>query len=230
MRTPAQGEQRLLLSLWALVLLVACTVGPLWAAGTFVWPGFGLYLGVLAAGLTIHRVYVARHNPELLARRRRIGAGTKPWDVIWNLAFWPLMIAIPVVAGLGLRFGWTMMPAELRSVGIVLLAGGLALSGWAMSVNPHFEGTVRIQTEIEHRVIDSGPYRALRHPGYAGLILWAWATPFMLLSWAALAPAGVVVGWIVLRTALEDRLLRRELAGYSAYCTRTRYRLLPGVW
>ena len=100
-----------------------------------------------------------------------------------------------------------------------------------MTANPHFEKTVRIQTDRDHRVIDSGPYRIVRHPGYAatavGLLL---ATPLLLRSWWAFVPAVAGVAWLVLRTALEDRTLRRELAGYESYAARVRWRLVPGVW
>lgn len=88
----------------------------------------------------------------------------------------------------------------------------------------------RIQHDRGHRVIDQGPYRVIRHPGYVGVALWALAGPCLLCSWAALAPAGAVVLWLVLRTALEDALLRRELPGYADYAARVRWRWLPGVW
>jgi protein-S-isoprenylcysteine O-methyltransferase Ste14 len=89
---------------------------------------------------------------------------------------------------------------------------------------------VRIQREIGHRVVDAGPYRRIRHPGYLGLALWALGTPFALGSRWALLPAGVTAGYIALRTALEDRFLQRDLEGYSQYAGRVRYRLLPGIW
>lgn len=219
-----------LYGLWFLFLTAAWLAGPFLLAGTLRWPAAWLYFAALSGGLLLHRRYVARHNPELRQRRKRIGAGTKAWDKVWNILFWPLMIAVVLVAGLGVRLGWASMPAGFFPVGVALFAAGLSLSAWAMSVNPHFEGTVRIQTDCGHRVIDQGPYRALRHPGYAGLALWALATPFLLLCWRALLPAAAVVAWIALRTALEDRLLRRELPGYEAYARRVRSRLVPGLW
>jgi protein-S-isoprenylcysteine O-methyltransferase Ste14 len=99
-----------------------------------------------------------------------------------------------------------------------------------MAVNPHFEGTVRLQRELGHRVIAVGPYAVIRHPGYLGLIAWGVSGPLLLCSVAALVPAALVVGWIVLRTALEDAFLRRELAGYAEYTAQVRWRLVPGLW
>ncbi len=212
------------------VSLAAWLGGPLVAAGTPRWAAYWAYVAVLVVGLALHQAYVARRNPELRRRRGQVGAGTKPWDFWWNLAFWPLMATVPVVAGLDARLAWSPMDPAGFAAGVGLFAAGMFLSGWAMGCNPFFEGTVRIQVERGHHVVDVGPYRAIRHPGYAGLCLWAIASPFLLLSWWAFVPAAVVVAWIVLRTALEDRTLRRELNGYEAFARRTRYRLLPGAW
>ena len=89
---------------------------------------------------------------------------------------------------------------------------------------------MRIQAERGHRVVDEGPYRAVRHPGYLGLVLWALGSSFLLQSVWALAPSALAAAWVVLRTALEDALLRRELDGYEEYARRVRFRLVPGVW
>lgn len=72
--------------------------------------------------------------------------------------------------------------------------------------------------------------KAVRHPGYLGLVLWALASPFLLLSARALFPAALAAAWVVMRTALEDALLRRELPGYAEYARRVRFRLVPGAW
>jgi protein-S-isoprenylcysteine O-methyltransferase Ste14 len=99
-----------------------------------------------------------------------------------------------------------------------------------MGVNPYFEKTVRIQTDRGHRVIDTGPYAYMRHPGYVGLFGWMLGTPFLLGSWCALGPAVLASIAMIVRTALEDRTLRVELEGYEAYAARVRYRLVPGIW
>jgi protein-S-isoprenylcysteine O-methyltransferase Ste14 len=219
-----------LMMLWAVVVYLGWLVGSFLAAGTIAWPIGWAYFALLACGLVAHRLYVKRKNADLLRRRQEIGKGSKRWDIVWNLAFWPLMAMVAIVAGLDARHGWSPMPAWLWPVGALIFASALFLSGWAMGVNPHFEGTVRIQEERGHRVIDTGPYRCIRHPGYVGLALWALATPFLLLSWSAFIPAGAVAAWLVLRTALEDSTLRRELDGYAEYAKRVRSRLLPMIW
>lgn len=217
-------------SIWGAAIAIASIAGPFLVAGTLRWAAGWVALATTGAGLVVHGRYVARRRPELRDARRRIGAGTPAWDVAWNLLYWPMMIAIPVTAGLGVRRGWPEMAPPLWGAGVALLAGGLALTASAMAANPHYEGTVRIQSDRGHRVVDVGPYRRVRHPGYAGLALCALASPFLVRSWRALWPAALVVAWLVLRTALEDRFLRRRLPGYGEYARRTPARLVPGVW
>jgi protein-S-isoprenylcysteine O-methyltransferase Ste14 len=97
-------------------------------------------------------------------------------------------------------------------------------------VNPFFEPGVRIQTERHQRVIDAGPYRFVRHPGYFSALLLFFGMALALESFWALAPAALASAFVVLRTSWEDRLLRAELAGYGDYSRRVRWRLFPGVW
>jgi len=135
-----------------------------------------------------------------------------------------------VVAGLDVRAGTATLPWVWFDVGVGLLVSAGIFGLWAMVTNEHFEQFVRIQTERGHRVVSSGPYRFVRHPGYVSAILGALATPLILGSARTFVPAGLVALLFVVRTALEDRTLRRELEGYSDYAQRTRYRLLPGAW
>jgi len=99
-----------------------------------------------------------------------------------------------------------------------------------MAANIYFSTTVRIQDDRGHRVVSSGPYQFVRHPGYVGMILIYLGAPIMLGSWWALIPGGLNGVAFIVRTALEDRTLQNELSGYSDYAGRVPYRLLPGVW
>jgi len=98
------------------------------------------------------------------------------------------------------------------------------------AVNTFFSRVVRIQAGRGHRVVTTGPYRYVRHPGYAANVL-AWpGTALALGSWWAMLPAVGIVLVYILRTALEDRTLHEELPGYAKYAQRVHYRLLPGIW
>jgi protein-S-isoprenylcysteine O-methyltransferase Ste14 len=89
---------------------------------------------------------------------------------------------------------------------------------------------VRIQADRGHVVCDSGPYRIVRHPGYAGNILPLLGIVLALGSLWTLIPAAVALVIAVIRTALEDRTLQEELPGYQEYTRRVRYRLFPGIY
>ena len=193
-----------------------------------------LYLVLAFIGMFGGIAIVSLFDPELVNARGlwKNKKGTKGWDkVIVRLYVLFGFYALPVVAGLDVgRFRWSNLGVHFAIVGIVLFIVGAVLIHWAMLVNRHFETTVRIQKDRDHRVITTGPYRIVRHPGYVGVILWGISTPLIIGSLYGLIPGTVAVILIIIRTCLEDRLLRSELNGYAEYSKRVRYRLLPGLW
>jgi protein-S-isoprenylcysteine O-methyltransferase Ste14 len=118
----------------------------------------------------------------------------------------------------------------IHFIGIALTVLGYGLFLWAMTSNAFFSEVVRIQEERSHTVAKKGPYRVIRHPGYAGAILAFLGTPLLLGSWWAAIPSLIGSAGYVLRTALEDRTLHEELNGYASYSEKVHHRLLPGVW
>jgi len=140
-------------------------------------------------------------------------------------------LALPLVADLDARFGWThAFSASWHVAGAVVLALGYGLTVWAIYTNAYFSTAVRIQSERGHAVCSSGPYRYVRHPGYVGYTLQYLAISFPLGSLWALLPWLAAAISMVIRTALEDRMLHTELPGYQEYAQQVRYRLVPGVW
>ncbi len=201
------------------------------SAGRVDWFAGWLYLAILTINAGANYAYLRRVNPALIEHRIRLGKGTETWDKIWLAVFSPVFVAVYVVAGLDAgRLEWSAMPAWLWLAGLALFVPGALLFSWSMGVNPFFEKTVRIQSERGHRVIDSGPYRLVRHPGYSGFLGWIVSAPLLLGSWWAFLPAVLSIVLLVVRTALEDRTLRDGLPGYGVYAARIRYRLLPKVW
>ncbi len=213
-----------------ILAFAAWLIGPLAIAGDMHWREGWIYYVALGLGLLAHGMSVRRRNPELWRARREIGAGTPSWDLVWNAVFWWLMAGAPLLAAFEHRKHAGLLPPWTLALGALLLWGGLAVSALAMAHNVFFEGTVRLQKERGQRVIDTGPYARVRHPGYMGLCLWAAGTPLLLRSSWALPVGAVIIAWVAFRTALEDRLLRSGLEGYEAYARRVRWRLLPGLW
>ena len=100
----------------------------------------------------------------------------------------------------------------------------------ALKENRFFSAVVRIQTDRGHTVCMTGPYRVIRHPGNAGMSLGTAGLPFLFMSaWSAI-PVLLSVMIIVIRTHLEDTVLKQELEGYEEYQLMTRFRLIPGMW
>ncbi|MGA7305464.1 MAG: isoprenylcysteine carboxylmethyltransferase family protein, partial [Rhodothermales bacterium] len=121
-------------------------------------------------------------------------------------------------------------PLWLIVLGFILISLGYSFAVWAVVENRFFSTTVRIQTDRGHVVCDSGPYRIVRHPGYAGNILPLLGIVPALGSVWTLIPAAVALIIMVIRTVLEDRTLQEELPGYREYARRVHYRLIPGIY
>jgi protein-S-isoprenylcysteine O-methyltransferase Ste14 len=200
-------------------------------AGTWAWAKGWLFLGVFVGTMAIAALYLWRVNPEVWVARTRSHQGTKRWDKILLGFFFTAVYAIVPVAALDDgRFHWFPVPWWVCGVGYVLFLAGMGFVTWAEAVNKFFEVTVRIQTERGQKVIDTGPYAVVRHPGYVGGILFCVGTALCLGSLWALVPAGLASALLILRTQWEDQTLQAELPGYLEYSRRVRHRLLPGVW
>ncbi len=213
------------------VLIVVYAALLFGAAGRLDWGGGWAYMGLYLAFIALNAILMLPGRRELIAERGRVAPNTQRWDLALAALYTLTGPAILVVGGLDVRFGWTkpFAPVVPISAGLVM-ALGYGLFSWAMISNPFFSTVVRIQTERGHTVAAGGPYRVVRHPGYAGGLILTLATPFLLGSWPAFIPTLALVGILVARTVLEDRMLRRELPGYAEYARRVRYRLAPGIW
>ena len=217
-----------------IVAYLSIPLALLLCGGDFGWWQAWIYSLLLSAAGIGGRIWAEQRHPGLMAERQNIKSvqGAKAWDKV--LA--PLMalsVAHPlvIVAGLDHRYGWSPeFPLWLIVFGLILISLGYGFATWALAENRFFSSVVRIQTDRGHVVCDSGPYRIVRHPGYAGNIL---ALPGIVLAlgsvWA-LIPAVVALIIAVIRTALEDQTLQEELPGYRDYAQRVCYRLMPGVF
>lgn len=189
-----------------------------------------VWLALIISGLAIGLIYVRNRQPGLLQRRLRVGSGTPRWDRGFVAIIRVAVVTMPIVAGIeGQVLGWRPTPLWLRSMGAVVVAAGLFLLFRSMAESPHFETTLRIQGDT-HRIVDTGPYHFVRHPGYVGIGLVFLGSPLLLGSAWALIPAGLGFSCTVVRTAFEDHFLRLKLHGYREYSARVRYRLIPGLW
>lgn len=202
------------------------------SAGTIHWVRGWICSIVYPFAMLLIAAYVHRRNPGLFpARAKWRHSDTKRFDKVILAIYLPLTVAQPVIAGLDvLRFRWSSMPVWTLYSGFCVFSLGVVVIGWALTENPWAESSVRIQTERGQRVVSTRPYRLVRHPIYVGMFLMNPGIACMLGSMALLILAGAIALILIVRTALEDRTLQRELPGYAEYAVVTRWRLLPGIW
>jgi len=221
-----RGTYQLKIVLGVVMLLGAYGAG----AGRFdLWPGWWYAVFALATLVASYLVAI-RVAPDLIVERVSWDSGVKRWDrpiVMW-LMLGPVVTCL--VAGLEARRNGIRAVDFEVVMGYVLGLAGTALTQAAMAANRFYAPVMRIQKERGHKVVDSGPYRLLRHPGSMGTLILYLATPLMLASHWAWIPAGVSIVVTIVRTALEDRSLRAELDGYKEYAGRVHNRLVPGLW
>lgn len=188
----------------------------------FVW-------GVLGALALLGWAIVAFCDVGMIRERRSPGPGnqdriTRPIGGIMLLGSW-------VLTGLDVgRYQWSLIPQAAQFAGLIGYAVSLMGLFWAVRVNPFYSSVVRVQTERGHYPVMVGPYRFVRHPGYAASLLAMLTGGVALGSWLAMLPLLGFAGLFVRRTLLEDRLLQQELAGYAEYAEKVRYRLISGLF
>src|ERR1700730_18388960 len=114
------------------------------------------------------------------------------------------------------------MPASLRFVALILFTLSGSLQAWAMALNPFFSPGVRLQEERGHHVIDSGPYRYLRHPGDLAMLISIPTTAVSLGSCLALVPAMGFAVVIVRLAKIEYEFPKNNLPDYRTYANQVR--------
>jgi len=197
------------------------------------WQAWIYSLIIVVAGIG-GRIWAEHRHPGLTAERQNIEKiqNAKTWDkVLAPLMALSVGFPMVIVAGLDHRYGWSPeFSLWLIVLGFILISLGYTFAAWALAENQFFSTVVRIQTDRGHVVCDSGPYRIVRHPGYAGNIPPLLGIVLALSSLWTFIPVAVALIIMVIRTALEDQTLQEELPGYQDYARRVRYRLIPGIY
>lgn len=175
---------------------------------------------------------ILRNDPDLVKERSKPGAGAKAWDK--GLLGLGLLLTLTtlVVAGLDSgRYHWSPNLSWIWSItGLVLNLTGMSIFLLALKENRFFSAVVRIQNDRKQTVCKTGPYKVIRHPGNAGMIIGTVGFPLLFISVWSTIPVLLSIVILVIRTHLEDNVLKGELEGYPDYQQATRFRLIPGIW
>ena len=211
------------LSLLAAMLFVS--------AGTLrFWQGWALM--ALWVGWGLAAVYLFKRDPQLLTGRLEIREKLQAQRRLMSL-FMPVFCSVFPVAGLDHRFGWSArllrpVPLWVTVVSLALTAGSFAWISWAMKVNSFASRTIHVMPG--QSVVTNGPYRLVRHPMYLGAAVMHFCFALALGSLVALPASVLLLPLLVLRLLNEEELLRWQLPGYTEYCRRTPFRLIPLIW
>ena len=201
-------------------------------AGTLNWPAGWMFLVLLTGFIIAVARLLARHNPELLEERASFfRANQKGWDKVFLALYtfggiaWLIVMALDAV-----RFSWSHVPVWLQGGSVIGLILSFSIIYLAFQENAYLSSVVRIQEDRGQTVVMTGPYRYVRHPMYAGLLILFPATAVVLGSWYGFLLALVLDGMFAVRAVLEERMLWEELNGYEAYTAKVKYRFIPYVW
>ena len=209
---------------FGIVLLVLTTVLVVLKGRFDMW--LALYLG----GWSIFGLYAMVSIDDDLARERftppEPGADRLPLRAIRLIALAHLVIGT-LDAG---RWHLAEVPGVLRAIALVLMVASALFVVQAMRANRFFSPVVRVQRERGHRVIDSGPYGTIRHPGYLGMIVSVMCSGLVIGSWLGFALGALYAALILRRVFFEDAFLQANLEGYTDYARRVPHRLIPGGW
>src|SRR5829696_6866364 len=200
------------------------------SAGTVLWPAGWVFMTIFFVFALAITLRVGRQGPELLGERMSppIQRGQPLWDKVFVAAVMLLFVVWLILMPLdAVRFGWSEVPGWVQVLGAL----GLVLSFYVLFLtfreNAYLALVVKVQEERGQTVVTSGPYRYVRHPIYASMFLFLPGSALLLGSWWGLLLCLVILGLLVWRTTLEDRMLKNELARYDEYARQVRYRLIP---
>ena len=189
----------------------------------------GIFFSVYVIVALVSGIVIYMKNPETLEQRGKVNTDSPKWDKILLLIFWICSFFIIYFAA-----GKTVPPGMKINfdyvAGIIIYFLSAVLTVKAMLENTFLESTARLQPERNQKVIQTGPYSVVRHPTYSAILMWCVAVICIFPSKEAFILSLAVTTVIVIRTKLEDEMLKKGLAGYKKYSEKVKYRLIPFVW
>jgi protein-S-isoprenylcysteine O-methyltransferase Ste14 len=232
--SPERAKMLVRLLIQTVISFAVMAVLLLGVAGDWGWPQGWTYMGEVVALSIASTVWLWFNDRALLEARLSSPfrkRDQRPKDLLIIALFVPVMLGWMVLIALDARrYMWTSTPLWAQIVGAVLIGAGMVLVWETYRANTFATTQVRVQAERAQTVVDSGPYLYVRHPMYAGMVLYLLGTPLMLSSLWGLAVIPLLFLLLALRTLGEEQVLKADLPGYAEYMTKTHWRIIPGIW
>lgn len=218
----------LIKALFTLILGIVCMGAMLFLpAGGCHYTNGWLFLGLLFVPMAIMGIVLFFKSPDLL--KKRLNAKEKEAAQKGVIAFSALMFPVGfLLSAFDFRYSWSSVPMPLVIVSSVLFLIGYAMYGEVMRENAYLSRTIEVQEG--QKVIDTGLYGFVRHPMYLATFLMFLPMPLILGSFWGLIPFALYPVLIVIRVLNEEKVLARELDGYTDYMKKVKYRLIPFIW
>lgn len=198
------------------------------AAGSFDLRS-GIFFAVYVLVAVVSGIIIYKKNPETLAQRGKVNTDSPKWDKIILLIFWLCsFFLVYYVAGKTVPIGNEIEFDFIAGMVIYLTSAFVTVK--AMLENTFLESTARLQPERNQKVIKTGPYSVVRHPTYSAVLLWCIAVICVFPSGEIWLLSHAIATVIIIRTELEDNMLKEGLEGYKEYSNEVKYRLIPFVW
>lgn len=196
-------------------------------AGTFSYFNGWLLMGILFIPMFLAGIVMMFKNPDLLKSRLDAKEKQKEQDLVVKLSGL-MFLAGFIVAGLGIRFSWYVLPKGVTIVAAVIFLIAYILYAEVMRENTYLSRTIKVQKN--QKVVDTGLYGIVRHPMYSVTLLLFLSMPLVLGSVFSFLIFLAYPFIIAKRIKHEEAFLEEELDGYREYKQKVRYRLIPFIW
>ena len=196
-------------------------------AGTFAYLNGWLFMGVLFVPMFGAGLVMMAKNPELLKKRLNAKEKEREQSLVVKLSGLMFIVGF-VLAGLDYRFGWTMLPMGYSIAGLVIFIFAYVLYAEVLRENTYLSRVIEVQDN--QKVVDTGLYGVVRHPMYSATLMLFLTMPIILGSMFSFVVFLAYPFLIVKRLKNEEKVLEKDLAGYSEYKQKVKYRLIPFIW
>lgn len=196
-------------------------------AGTLSYWEAWVYIIIVFVPVMFVIRYLFKYDPELLERRMRTRETRKTQKLIIPVSVFFFLAAF-IIPGFDHRFQLSTVPVTIVVISDVLVLFGYFIVALVFRANSYTSRIIEV--EKGQKITTTGPYSIVRHPMYLGVLIFYIFSPLALGSYWAVIPALHVIPLLVIRIIDEERELMENLEGYKEYASKTKYRLLPGIW